>query len=239
MSELGEAFFQLHSDLPREGPGDADSLEWAMDLARVPRDARILDAGCGPGADVAVLLARANRGHVTAVDAHAPFVDRVRAAYATDERVTALAADMLQPGGPYDFIWCASAIYSVGIEAALTAWRSMLAPGSFVAFSEPLWLTDTPSAGAISFWAEYPDIGSPDRVRDRIEAAGFRMIDYRTLPDEAWEAYYTPQEARIAKLRPGADAALTAVLDEAETEISGWRKHHDEFAYAVFVTRPE
>jgi len=51
---MSDAFFTLHSDVPREGPGDAASLHWAMELAGVKSDARILDAGCGQWADAAL-----------------------------------------------------------------------------------------------------------------------------------------------------------------------------------------
>ena len=56
------AFFTVHQDLPREGPGDRESLDWALGLAGVAPEGVILDAGCGPGADVPGLLA-----HVRAV----------------------------------------------------------------------------------------------------------------------------------------------------------------------------
>ena len=68
-----EAFFTVHADLPREGPGSRADLDWAVRVAGVSDTARILDAGCGPGADIEGLLAHAPRGHVMAVDTHAPF----------------------------------------------------------------------------------------------------------------------------------------------------------------------
>jgi hypothetical protein len=45
-------------------------------------------------------------------------------------------------------------------------------------------------------------------------------------------------EARIARLRPGADAALSQVLDMAEAEIAGWRAHRHETGYLLSVVRP-
>jgi hypothetical protein len=44
------AFFHLHRDLPREGPGCRDDLDRALAFAEIPRGARVLDAGCGSGA---------------------------------------------------------------------------------------------------------------------------------------------------------------------------------------------
>lgn len=44
-----DAFFALHRDLPREGPGEAADVAWALEVAGVAPGARVADAGCGPG----------------------------------------------------------------------------------------------------------------------------------------------------------------------------------------------
>ena len=63
-----EAFFTVHSDLPREGPGEAADVAWALALGSVPEGAVICDAGAGSGGDGAALLA----GHLDAVIAQNP-----------------------------------------------------------------------------------------------------------------------------------------------------------------------
>jgi len=112
---MNDPFFTLHADMPREGPGDRESLDWAMGVANLPRDAEILDAGCGPGADIEGLLAHAPRGHVTAVDLHPDFIGQVRAGWGDDPRVTAEVADMRAHEGPFDLVWSAGALYFLGI----------------------------------------------------------------------------------------------------------------------------
>ena len=72
------ALIDLFKDLDRLGPGNAESLRWVLDQAQTPADARVLDAGCGTGADLGVLLSRVPDGQVTALDSAAPFIDRVR-----------------------------------------------------------------------------------------------------------------------------------------------------------------
>nr|WP_275116108.1 class I SAM-dependent methyltransferase [Aliiroseovarius subalbicans] len=228
----------MHADVPREGPGDAGSLHWALELAEVKPDARILDAGCGPGADIADLLVAAPQGHVTAIEAHAPFVDRINAAWAEDTRVTAQVGDMARPGGPYDLIWCAGALYFLGITEGLTTWRDALAPGGVVAFSELVMLGDNPAAPVMAFKNEYPAFAGIETLKARIEAAGYDLLGLQVLSDAAWEAYFGPLDARIAALRPGADDALTAVLDEQANEAAVWRAHRDQFGYALVVVRP-
>lgn len=230
-------FFQLHSDLPREGPGDRASLDWALDVAQIKSDARILDAACGPGADISGLLAHAPRGHVTALDRQSHFIDQVRAAHGDDPRVTPVVGDMgAPPGGPYDLIWCAGALYFLGVEAGLTAWRGALSPGGIVAFSEPAYFTDTPLDGARVFWGGHPTQTQP-AIRAGVAAAGYQVLATAPLSDAGWEAYYTPMDARIAQLRATADPALTDVLDEAMREAALWRTHRAETGYLMVVAR--
>lgn len=232
-------FFTLHADLPREGPGDAESLAWAASLAGVKPDARILDAGCGPGADIGALLAAAPEGRVVAVDRHLPFVQAVNDRWGQEPRVTARQADMAAEEGPFDFIWIAGALYFLGIEDGLRVMRGKLAPGAALAFSELVYLVANPAPELhATLEAEYPAIGGTDVLNARIEAAGYERLGQKVVSDAAWEAYYTPMEARIARLRPGADPALTAVLDEGQAEMDLWRAYRRSFGYALSVVRP-
>jgi SAM-dependent methyltransferase len=239
MSGDAESFFTLHADLPREGPGETADVAWAAELAGLRPDARVLDAACGPGGDIGALLRAAPEGQVTAIDLHAPFIDGARARWGGDRRVTLAVGDMTAPEGPFDLIWCAGAVYFLGIEAALGAWRDRLAPGGAVAFSEPVYLTDTPSEGAIAFWAgEGAGVGTPGTIAARVAAAGYRTEATRVLSDVAWESYYRPLEDRIARLRPGADAGLTRALDAGLAEIAAWRAHRRETGYLLSLVRP-
>lgn len=236
---MDPAFFTLHQNLPREAPGDDESVHWALRLAGIAPDARLLDAGCGPGGDIAALLAHVPRGHLTAVDLHAPFIAEARARFPDEPRLSLHSADMTHPpGGPFDLIWCAGALYFPGIEAGLTAWREALVPGGWVAFTDAVWLTDTPSEEARTNWAEYAEMTDAAGVRAAVERAGYRVAGTRLLPDAAWEAYYTPIDARIAELRAGnPDTALAVVLHEAEAEAACWRAHRDEFGYMAVVAQ--
>ncbi len=233
------AFFKLHSDLPREGPGEAADIRWAAQMLDLKPNAVIADVASGPGGDIGALLEVAPQGHVTALDKTAHFVDAARARWCDDTRVTVLKADMARVMNAYDLIWCAGAVYFLGITKALTAWKRSLRPGGAVVFSEVCWFTDTPSARPRQFWeAQYPDMTDEAGIAARIEAAGYDLLGTRRLSDQAWEDYFGPLDARIAALRDGADAALVAVLDEAEEEAAVWRAHRDEFGYLLSVVRP-
>ena len=167
-----KSFFTLHADLPREGPGETADVAWAADIAKIPSDARVLDAASGPGGDIGALLRAVPKGHVTAIDHHAPFIEAARARWGKDARVSLEVGDMTAPDGPFDFIWCAGAVYFLGIEAALAAWRPKLAPDGAIAFSEPCYFTDAPSDGARAFWeGEGVTIGTTSEIAARISAA--------------------------------------------------------------------
>ena len=240
MSPDQNAFFTLHSDLPREGPGEAADVAWAARTVALKPDAIMADVACGPGGDIAALLKAAPQGHVTAVDKTAHFVTQARGMWATDPRVTLLRADMARIANSYDFIWCAGAVYFMGVERALRAWRKALKPGGTVAFSQICWLTDTPAKAAQTFWKrEYPDITDADGIAAQVAAAGYETIATRVLSDAAWENYYTPLDTRAETLRAGADAPLQAVLKEAEAEASLWRAHRRDFGYLLSVVRPK
>jgi len=234
-----ENFFTLHADLPREGPGETADVAWAAEIAGLKPDARVLDAASGPGGDLGALLRAAPEGHVTAIDLHAPFIKAAKARWGKDKRVTLEVGDMTAPKGPFDLIWCAGAVYFLGIDAALSAWRPKLSPGGAIAFSEPCHFTDSPSDSARAFWeGEGVAVSAEAGIRARVADAGYQTLATRRLSDVAWESYYRPLAARIAHLREGADAALTRVLDENEAEIAAWRANRAETGYLLCVVRP-
>ena len=233
------AFFQLHRDLPREGPGEPADVIWAAEVVGLGPEARMADVACGPGADIGTLLSVAPQGHVTALDKTPHFVEAARARFGGDDRVTVLRADMARIMNRYDLIWCAGAVYFLGVTEALAAWRKAVLPGGAVAFSEPCWFTDAPPAAARDFFArEYPAMTDEATVLEKVRAAGFEVLGTRRLSDAAWEAYFTPIEARIAALKPGAEETLRGVLEDAEEEIAVWRAHRDAFGYLLTVARP-
>jgi SAM-dependent methyltransferase len=239
-SDLKQAFFTLHRNLPREGPGEAADVAWAAGLAGILPNAHIADVGCGPGADIAALLETAPQGQITALDKTAHFVEEARSRWQGDDRVTLLKADMAAIHNPYDLIWCAGAIYFLGITEALTAWRKSLTKGGAVAFTEMCWYTDTPSDRPRDFWVkDYPQMTNEAGIKARIEAAGYEVLGTRRISDQAWENYFTPIDDRIAALRPEANDVLNRVLDEAVEEANCWRAHRDEYGYLLCVVRPK
>lgn len=232
-------FFQIHEGLPREGPGDDESLDWALSQITLPNAPRILDAGCGPGADIPGLLAHRPKAQIEACDTHKPFINTVLAIFADDPRVTASTEDMADPDGQYDLIWCAGALYFLGVRAGLSGWRDHLTNNGTVIFTELSW-TDAPrSATSTDFWAQYDAMQHWHGVLDDTRAAGYRVIAHRFLPPAAWACYYDPLQERVTALRAANPSpALTSALNAEQAEIDLWHAHGDEYGYLQVVAQP-
>jgi SAM-dependent methyltransferase len=218
--------YTLFEGLERCAPGDAASL--ARVLAQVPRGGRILDAGCGTGGDLAQLAAH---GHVTGIDLSQRFVDVARA-----RGHDAVCADMLAPPpGPYDLIWCAGAIYSVGVARALAAWRGHLAQGGRVAFSDTCWTRADVAQDIRDWWAASgAEVDSAPALEARVAAQGWRCLDAFWLGPAGWAAYYDPVAARLDQ--GGLDPELVAGF---RAEIALWRASAGAYDYRVILCEPD
>jgi SAM-dependent methyltransferase len=240
-------FYELHSGLPREGPGDDATTRRALAAAgSLPAKPDVLDIGCGPGAQTLV-LARETGGRVTAVDAHQPFLDelsrRARAAGLSDAIVTVRASMTDLPFAPesFDLIWSEGAIYVMGFAAGLGAWRRFLRPGAVLVVSELTWLTETPPEPARAFWEDaYPGLQTMDDNRADFASCGYERIGEIALPRESWfPEYLDPLERRmdaLAAQRPD-DDALQRFLAAERVEIDIVRRYGDSFGYVFYIMR--
>ena len=108
------------------------------------------------------------------------------------------------------------------------------APGGRIAFSEAVWLTESPAPRARALFAEYPAMTHLAGVKGWIAAAGLRPLGDFLLSREAWEAYYLPLAERLGALE-AAHGADHPVLAEHREEIAVWREHGADYGYGFFV----
>jgi SAM-dependent methyltransferase len=238
-------FFELYEALPRQGPGDRESTERALRLLPpLARHQRILDVGCGVGAQT-IDLARATEARIVAIDIHEPFVVRLVKRIAElrlGDRVAAQVGDMNAlpfTDGAFDVVWCEGAIFIVGFAKGLTSWRRLLAPGGHVVVSELCWLrADPPAELAAFFDGEGADIADVDARRRAIAESGYRLVGDFVLPDVGWwDNYYVPLGAELERFRrrhAGEQEALE-VAARSEREIDLYRRHAEHFGYGFFV----
>jgi SAM-dependent methyltransferase len=240
-----DIFWELHHDIPHEGPGDAASTckAWSM-LTRLPDVPRLLDVGCGPGRQTLDLTACSNAS-ILAVDNHQPFLDELErrlVAAGLTGRITTRNLSMfaldLEPGS-FDVIWSEGAIYIIGFERGLDEWKALLKPGGYIAVTELSWLRPGPPAEVQGFWDEnYPAMQSVDENLAILRAADYRELGHFTLPDSSWwDDYYTPLAKRIAVLleKYRTDQAAMSLLRESQREIDLYRRYSTWYGYVFYI----
>lgn len=243
-----ELFLDVYGTLPRAGPGGDEHTSRALDLVPGSPPETVLDLGCGPGAQTITLARRLPTARIMAVDLLAPMVaeaERRVSAADVGDRVTAVVADMAEPPvapASQDLIWCEGAIYNLGVTHALNVWRPLLKPGGSVAFTEVVWLVESPPPEIREWWnAEYPAISERSGVERRIGDASYRTVASLVLPASAWwDEYYLPMQHRINGLRERLpdDPIAAEVATAAETEIDYFRRFSDCYSYQFFIVQP-
>jgi trans-aconitate methyltransferase len=241
-------FLEVYGTLPRAGPGSTEDTLRALALVPTPNVRRILDLGCGPGAQTLVLADACPNASILALDILPTMVAETRRRLAEaghERRVEATVGDLLAPkvaDRSQDIIWCEGAIYNAGITNALRRWRPLIADDGSVAFTEPVWLHSNPPAAVAAWWRrEYPAITDEAGVRRQIAAAGFATVATFALPPESWwNEYYEPMTARIDELRAShpEDPIAEEIAVEAANEIETFRSHSQDYGSAFFIVRP-
>ena len=241
-------FLEIYGNLPRAGPGSQECTRRAFEMMPgVPDHPRILDIGCGPGAQTVDLL-EISAGTVVALDFLPPMIERTRRNAERARvagRLEVLVQDMKQmsfPPASFDVIWSEGAIYNLGFEVGLRKVMDFVRPGGCVAVSEAVWLKSDPPAPVVEFWEEYPEIDTVDNKLDVIDRLGYQSEGCFHLPESTWtEQYYDPMTDLIAsksKEWAGIPEALE-VMDEARHEMEVFRRYSDYFGYAFFImSRP-
>lgn len=242
-----ELFLKIHSDLPREGPGDRESTERAYaSVGRMPASGRILDVGCGPGAQT-IDLAKVTSASIVALDCHEPYLDQLRGrirAEGLSERVRTVRASMFaMPFGDstFDLVWAEGSIYILGLERALTEWRPLLRPGGCIAATHLSWLVADAPAEPRRFWRRhYPAMQHVEENAALCSRCGYDVVGRFALPESAWwRDYYGPLERRLAALRREhrGDAAALALIDETGDQIELYRRFASCYGYVFYVLR--
>lgn len=242
-----EIFWELHKDLTREGPGNEASTLKALALAQnLPTNARVLDVGCGPGAQT-ISLAKALKGNLSAMDLHEPFLAQLKKRAEEEgfsSRIHARKGDMaaldFEPTS-FDLIWSEGAIYNIGFERGLDEWRRYLKPGGYIAVSELCWLRKDPPEELAAYWAyDYPAMKDIAANLAIIARLGYALAGHFTLPEECWrDEYYGPLGRRIQALRleHAQDATAMNTLALCQKEIDLYERYSDYYGYEFFVMK--
>lgn len=241
-----ELLTEVHRDGERQGPGGSDETRRAVDLSglRGARDLKIADLGCGTGASTLVLAEELD-ADIVAVDVVPAFLARLGAeAERAGRRITTLATSMDElpfEDGSLDGIWSEGAIYILGFEHGVRAWRRFLKPGGILAVSELTWLTAERPAELEAHWMrEYPEVGTASAKFAVLEANGYSPIGYFALPEHCWsDNYYRPLQSRFEAFleRHGRSEAAQSIVDAEQAEIDLYERFSSYVSYGYYVAR--
>jgi SAM-dependent methyltransferase len=240
-----EFFYHIFSSLPRQGPGCAGATQKAWSyLPALPKNAQVLDIGCGTGAQTRD-LAELTSGTITAVDNYQPFLDtittRVQKEGPGDRIMTVNASMNALPfeKGQFDLIWSEGAIYIMGFEEGLRAWKPLCRKGGHIVVSDVAWFAKNPPEELTQFWKKEGCIPlTEDEKKEQVRKAGLRLIAMYRLPEAGWwEHYYVPMLERIHDLKKiyGAQPEFAQILASCEHEAEMYRKYKQYYGYTFFV----
>ncbi len=242
-----KVFFDIHKDLPREGPGNFESTERAYNsIKKYLNKPMILDIGCGPGMQTIDLL-KISDGNVTAIDKHQPYIRLLKQKIVNGgykDRAKAQLGNMFNLGfdkETFDLIWCESAIYTIGFEKGLIEFGKYLKRYGFMAVTEVCWLTNMKSKEVQEFWnTEYPQIKSVEENLNLVQKSGYEIIDHFVLSSNAWmNDYYFPLKQRLdlLKLKYKSDPQAMNVITLHEREMEIFEKYNSDYGYVFFIIR--
>lgn len=238
----------LHRGGKRQGPGGDEETRLAVTLSGLRSAAalKIADIGCGTGASTLV-LARELDAAVTAVDVRPPFLADLAAAAARaglgDRIETELASMAALPfkDAAFDAIWSEGAVYNMGFETGIRAWRRFLKPGGILAVSELTWLTGRRPAALEQYWCrEYPEVATASAKLAVLEDAGYAPVGYFPLGERCWlDNFYRPLQARFADFlaRHAHAAGAKAVVEAEQAEVELYERYSAFFSYGFYVAR--
>ncbi|MCL1966226.1 MAG: class I SAM-dependent methyltransferase [Candidatus Bathyarchaeota archaeon] len=242
---VNEHFFEIHNNLPREGPGDSRSTRRAYRmLTDLPERPRVLDVGCGSGVQT-IELAKISNVEITALDIHQPFLDVLAGRAKVEgvsERIRLVRGDMLCLDfecNSFDVIWCEGAIFVVGFEKGLCEWRRFLVDKGYFVVSELCWIDPNPPRDVKEYMLNvlYPSVKTVAENLRIIRDVGYEVKDYFVLPESSWwENYYLPILAKLPFLKrkyQGSSEALGAIVEE-EKEIEIFRRYSKHYGYVFY-----
>jgi hypothetical protein len=143
--------------------------------------------------------------------------------------------------GQFDLIWSEGAIFIIGFEKGLGAWKPLLKKGAYMVVSDAAWFEPNPPRELVQWWETEGYIPrTEDQLAEQVRNTGLDLVATFRLPEAGWwENYYVPLLARIEQLRRtnGSDTNCAAILDAFEHEAEMYRNYKCYYGYTFFVMK--
>ena len=242
---MNEIFYEIFSDLPRQGPGDVELTIKALNIIKQKTEVnQILDVGCGTGFQT-IALALNFDGKITANDNYQPFLDELRneaIKMEIEPRIECINAEMenLQlHKNSFDVIWSEGSLYIMGFENGLNSLKKFLKTKGYMVISEANWFKENPPNDLKEFWKnEYPAMMTIKQNLELIKNCGFDIIDHFPLSSNGWiNNYYYPLEKNVYKAREKYknNAQALDIVESVQFEIDMFKKYSDFYGYTFYI----
>ena len=247
MSEL-ELMISFYKNIPRQGPGSPLETTTALKLTGMDLEQKlkVADIGCGTGSQT-FTLAEYMKGHIFAIDIFPEFLDKLQSKAVHENLKSQITTDIQSMDKlPYknisfDLIWSEGAIYIMGFEEGVKAWRPLLRPGGFLVVSEISWFTDSRPKDLETYWyGAYSQIDTMQNKSSILERYGFRLVSSFKLPEYCWiENYYNPIRDYIPEFLEmnKNSSGAKKLVDELTEEIEMYEKYKDFYGYGFYIAQ--
>ncbi len=238
---LTEAFWTIHSELPRQAPGSDSATRNLLRLAGgVESFKRVLVIEPGAGCSALVL---AELGlEVTAIIMSSQMNEKAKNSATSKNYKIDFKTDLLSiplNTEPYDLIWAEGSVSLHGFEASLNEWKHLLKTEGVLVITDCIWTTKLPDEETKLFWSKtYPNMLDADRARIAAKNSGFDVLRTYVLSDANWwDEYYIPLQKRHDDLRNETDPAILQAIEIGKAQINLREKHFKEYDYVGFVLK--
>ena len=238
----------LHKNRDRLGPGSSEETRKALSFLKLDEDKKIkiADIGCGTGAQT-LTLAQNTNSNITAIDIFPEFLKRLKSRAEKlnlSNRITVEKGAMEKfpnKKREFDVIWSEGAIYIMGFENGIKAWKPRLKPGGYLVVSDICWFTKSRPEDLDDYWdREDVEIATVGEKMTLLEKHGYSSLAYFRLPDYCWlEEYYAPLENYFQQflIEHNHSDKARDIVKQVKQEIELYQKYKEYYGYGFFIAK--
>ncbi len=228
----------------RQGPGtDAATLK-ALSYIKIPSNGKILDIGCGTGAQTMVLLKNTSAS-ITALDVFQGFLDtlyQTSTAAGFKGRLKTLRGDMNTldlPDVKFDAIWSEGAIYIMGFENGLKEWKKYLKSGGYLVVSDAVFIKPDLPAELVRYWNNaYGGMGTAGSNREAAVRQGYEVVADFQLGRQGWVDFYGPLKKNLEEFsKKYRNGDALQLIQDTKDEFDIYEKYSEYYDYVFYILR--